>query len=147
VTRVSLRQSDKWAPRIPGRPVRDKANKGPWCGARTTHVSELHHPQFAELRDGCVGGLGLQKELAQDHLLAAEETAHGETSEDGASCWPGERLRRTDFDSRAHLIGGRTVGLGWSASLHSLAHTHAPPRTYLSPRRALIAANSLSASI
>lgn len=126
--RVSLKQSVISGRREFPAGRRDKA-KGRYNVFGITHVSELDHPQFAELGDGGVGGLRLQKELAQDHLLAAEETAHGEastSSEDGASCWPGERLRRTDLTlslTWSAVSDARSRVVGQPRSLHSLTLT------------------------
>ena len=36
-------------------------------------IPELDESEFAKLWDAAVGGLGLQEELAEHHLLAAEE--------------------------------------------------------------------------
>lgn len=41
-----------------------------------THVSELHHADLPQLADTAVGRLGLQEELGQSHLLAAEQLPH-----------------------------------------------------------------------
>lgn len=46
----------------------------------STYVAELHRAGLAQLRDGRVGGLGLNEELAQGHLLAAEHGTHVDLS-------------------------------------------------------------------
>lgn len=50
---------------------------GSFPAAAATHVAELDLPQLAQLADTAVGGLGLQEELRQGHLLAAEQLPHG----------------------------------------------------------------------
>lgn len=43
-----------------------------------TYISELDHAQFSQLTDTAVGGLRLQEELGQGHLLTSEQLPHGE---------------------------------------------------------------------
>jgi len=42
-----------------------------------THVSELNQAQFAEFGHARVRRFALQEQLAQGHLLAAEQRTHG----------------------------------------------------------------------
>lgn len=42
----------------------------------STHISELHQAQLSQLTDAVVGRAGLEEELHQAHLLAAEHGAH-----------------------------------------------------------------------
>lgn len=41
-----------------------------------TYISELHYARLAHRRDSRVRGFGLNEQLAEGHLLAAEQGAH-----------------------------------------------------------------------
>jgi len=41
-----------------------------------TYISKLHHSNLPQLTDTAVGGLRLEEELGQGHLLTAEQLPH-----------------------------------------------------------------------
>lgn len=87
--------------------------------AGNTHVAELDLAQLAQLADTAVRGLGLQKELGQGHLLAAEQLPHGGAAPAAASAEKGR-----ENENRA---GGRNRGLAASAASSQPGCTRTPP--------------------
>lgn len=115
-------------------------------GAAGTHVAELDLPQLAQLADTAVRGLGLEEELGQGHLLAAEQLPHGgdvpaavseeKGREDGTRAAAGRRGARTGpalpapSRPRPRLPGGRRAP---SPARPRSAAAPAPP-CYLPPQ-------------